>query len=188
MKIILASASPRRKQLLKQLGLEFAISPSKIEEKLNPRLKPRTQAEVLSLQKAEEVHSKNPDSLIISADTIVVLNEEILGKPKDEKDAKRMLKRLSGKTHRVVTGFTILGHKKKVVRSVETKVTFKKLNDKEVAKYILNEKPFDNAGSYRIQDLGAIFVEKIEGDYFNIVGLPLSTLARELKRFGVKIL
>lgn len=190
--IILASESPRRKKLLKQLGLEFKVIPSEIEEKLNARLQPRKQVEVLSLQKAEAVAAKVKikDVLIIGADTMVSINNEIIGKPKDVKDARQMLKKLSGKKHSVITAFTIIdkASKKTVTKSVETHVWFGKMNDVDIKHYILSEKPYDKAGGYGIQGLGAVFVERIDGEYSGTVGLPLYTLAKELKKFGVKIL
>lgn len=191
-KLILASASPRRKKLLKQIGLEFEILPTNIEEKLNPRLKPLHQVEALSLQKAEAaaLMLKTKGSVILAADSMVAIDNEIMGKPKDEKDAKRMLGKLSGTVHTIVTGFTLLDivTKRKVTRGVEIKVWFKKLSSQEIAAYIKKEKPFDKAGAYGIQDTAAIFVEKIEGDYPSAVGLPLFSLAKELKKFGIKVL
>ncbi len=194
--IVLASTSSRRKTLLKQLGLEFIVISSKVSEKLNPRLKPKGQAEALSLQKAMAVadiyrHTKNGGSpLIIGADTIVSIDDEILGKPKSAREAKRMLKKLSGKIHCVITGFTIIdmGSRKIVTKSIETVVHFKKLNVLEISEYIKKEKFLDIAGSYAIQGLGAVFVEKIDGDYFNVVGLPLHALTVELRKFGVEVL
>ncbi len=189
-KIILASTSPRRKRLMKQLGIEFTIIPSKVIEKFNPRLKPRRQAEELSLQKAEAVAGNYPDAIIIGADTLVALEDEVLGKPKDEKEAKRMLKKLSGTTHKVITGITIIdsSSRKTITKSVETSVTFRTLYPPEIASYIQTDKPFDKAGSYAIQDKGALFIERIEGDYFGTVGLPLFLLAKELKKLGISIL
>lgn len=189
-RIVLASASPRRKQLLKQLGLNFEIVASDLEEKLNPRLKPRTQAEALALQKAEAVAHQFADAIIIGADTIVALNDEVIGKPKDVADAKRILKKLRGRQHTVVTGFVLIDtlNKRKIVKSVETKVWFRKLSPQEIHNYIEREKPFDKSGSYAITQLAAIFIEKIEGDFSNVVGLPLFTLARELKKLGVEVL
>lgn len=191
-KLILASASPRRKKLLKQIGLEFEILPSNIEEKLNPRLKPLHQVESLSLQKAQATAAMKEakDSIVLAADSMVAIEDEIMGKPKDEKDAKRMLKKLSGKVHSVVTGFTLIDTttKKTVTGSAETKVWFKSLSAQEITSYVKKEKPFDKAGAYGVQELSAIFVEKIEGDYPAAVGLPLFALAKELKKFGIKVL
>ncbi|MBI5123383.1 septum formation inhibitor Maf [Candidatus Roizmanbacteria bacterium] len=189
-KIVLASASPRRKQLLKQLGLEFEVVTTDLEERLNPRLKPRHQVEELALQKAEAVASKFADAIIIGADTIVALNDEVIGKPKDVQDAKRILKKLRGRQHTVVTGFVLIDTlaKRTIVKSVETKVWFRKLLPQEISNYIEKEKPLDKAGAYAIQDLGALFIEKIEGDFFGAVGLPLFTLAKELKKLGIEVL
>ena len=192
--IILASTSPRRSTLLKQLGLKFTVVPSLIEEKFNPRLRPRGQAEALSLKKAQEVadkiSAKKAAAVIIAADTFISINDDVLGKPKDDRGARRMLRRLSGKKHSVITGFTIIDTvtKKSVSKSVETFVYFRKLSEKEICDYVKIEKLSDKAGSYAIQGIGAILVEKIEGDYFNIVGLPLNSLALELRKFGVEVL
>lgn len=188
--IILASASPRRKKLLKQLGLDFKVIPSEIDEKLNARLHPRKQVEVLSVQKAEAVAVKAKNALVIGADTMVAFDGEVIGKPKDEREARRMLKRLSGRKHSVITAFTIIDTvvKKSVTKSVETNVWFGKMNEADIKSYIAKDKPFDKAGAYGIQGLGAVFVERIDGEYSGAVGLPLYTLAKELKKFGVKIL
>ena len=188
--IILASSSPRRKQLLKQLGLDFKVIPSEIEEKLNPRLQPRKQVEVLSEQKAREVAAKAKNAIVIGVDTMVSYNNDVIGKPKDEKDAKRILKKLSGKQQSVITAFTIIDTttKKTVTKSVETKVWFRRISESEIRSYVAKEKPYDKAGAYGMQTLGAVFVEKIEGDFLGAVGLPLFTLAKELKKFGVNVL
>lgn len=187
--IILASASPRRKKLLKQLGIEFTIDASNIDEKLNPRYRPRKQIESLSLQKAQAVAPNYDDAVIIAADTMVALGDEMLGKPKDKKEAARMLRKLSGTQHVIITAFTVIDSKTKkvVTKSVETKVFFKKLSPKEIRQYIETKEPIDKAGAYAIQEKGALFIEKIEGDYFGAVGLPLFLLGKELKRFDIEI-
>jgi septum formation protein len=189
-KIILASQSPRRKQLLTQLDVQFTVVPSYIEEKMNARLKPRSQAENLSLQKATTVAQKYKDAIIIAADTLVVIDNEILGKPKDVTDAKRMLKKLSGKTHVVITGYTIIDTEtnKTITNSEESKVFMKKLSNKEIENYIKKENVFDKAGAYAIQGFGSLIIEKIEGDYSNVVGLPLFSMFHELKHFGISLL
>lgn len=189
-KIILASTSPRRKNLLKRLGIAFEVVASDIDEKLNPRLGPRHQVEALALQKAEAVAGKFEDAIIIAADTLVALGDEVMGKPKDENDAKRMLKKLRGRQHSIVTGFVLIdtAAKRTIVKSVETKVWFKKLSPQEIASYIEKDRPFDKAGGYALQDRGVTFVEKIEGDYAGGVGLPLFTLAKELKKLGIEVL
>lgn len=191
-KIILASASPRRKQLLKQIGLDFTVIPSAIEEKLNPRLKPLKQVEVLSAQKAQSVAETISDTntLIIASDTMVFVGDEMMGKPKDEKDALRMLRKLSDRMHSIVTGYTIIDTKtkKQINRAVETKIWFRKISPKERKNYLLKAKPWDKAGAYGIQDYAALFVDKIEGDYSSVLGLPLSFLAKDLKKFGIEVL
>jgi septum formation protein len=191
-KLILASASPRRKQLLKQIGLEFEVLASNVEEKLNPRLKSLHQVEALSLQKAEATAAMKEakGALVLAADTMVAIGDEILGKPKDEKDAKRMLRKLSGSVHTIVTGFTLLDTTtgKHVTRSVESKVWFKSLSAQEISAYVKTKEPMDKAGAYAIQEIGAIFIEKIEGDFLGAVGLPVFALAKELKKFGIQVL
>ncbi len=205
-KIILASSSSRRKSLLQQIGLSIEIEKPEIDEKLNPRLKPKGNAENLSLLKANAVYEKlklkrllNTENrirneekngyIIIAADTFIVFDGEIIGKPEDKKAAKKILLKLSGKSHTVVTGFTILdtSTKKTVTRSVNTKVFFRKLSLKEIDSYIKTGEPMNKAGGYGMQDLGAVFIERIEGEPFNIVGLPLQAITEELKKFGVKI-
>jgi septum formation protein len=188
--IILASTSPRRKQLLEQLGLPFTVVPSNVVEELNSHYPLEKQAEFLSLQKAQAVAAQYEDAIIIGADTIILFENELIGKPKDKKDAKKLLAKFSGKSHVIITGFTILDAKTKktITKSVKTKIWFRELEESEIDSYIEKEKPFDKAGAYALQDLGAIFIEKIEGDFFGGVGLPLFTLAKELKHFGVTIL
>jgi septum formation protein len=189
-KIVLASSSPRRKQLLKQIGLDFIVDASFVDEVLNPRLHPRKQVAVLSLQKAEEVAKRYADALIIAADTMVAIDDQLLGKPKDVKEAKRMLQRLSGRSHVVVTGFTVWDTKTKrrVTKSSEARVFFKKLSQREIDAYVRQENVLDKAGSYGVQGVGAVLIERIEGDYFTAVGLPLQLLYRELRKFGVEVL
>jgi septum formation protein len=189
-KIILASNSPRRKDLLKQIGLEFEIDPSNYQEDMTLKMEPRKLAEHLSLGKSEEVAKRHKDAIIISADTIIVIGGEIFGKPKTESRARYMLEKLSGNVHSVITGFTIIdtATNKKITKSVETKVYFRRISGEEIDAYIGTGEPLDKGGSYAIQGIAALFVEKIEGDYFNVVGLPIAVLASELKDFGVKIL
>ncbi|OGK29194.1 septum formation protein Maf [Candidatus Roizmanbacteria bacterium RIFCSPHIGHO2_02_FULL_40_9] len=185
--IILASASPRRKKLLEQIGLTFKVVKSNIKEALDVHIEPHTLAEKLSLQKAKDVAKKEKESLIIAADTLIVFEDEILGKPKNAIDARKILKMLSGNIHIVITGFTILDSSTGILitKSVETKVFMKEMTDEEIHRYIATGEPLDKAGAYGIQGKGAIFVEKIEGDYSNVVGLPLFELTKELKKFNV---
>ncbi len=188
--IILASASPRRKELLAKIGLKFEVEPSNDEEELSPGLEPYELAKSLSLKKAERVAKNHRNALVIAADTFVVLEGQILGKPKTESDARKMLSAISGRQHSVITGFTIIDTEshKVLSRSVATRVYIRKLTANEIDAYMQTKEPLDKAGAYAIQGLGSVIVEKIEGDYFNVVGLPLSALAEALKEFGVNIL
>lgn len=185
--LVLASGSARRKQLLEKFGIPCKVFPSNIDEKLNARLKPRAQAISLSEQKALAVAKHYKNAIVLAADTFVVINKEILGKPALEKEAKRTLKKLSGKTHTVITGFTIVdsGTGKKFSDAVETAVYMRRISEKEIDAYIKTGEPFDRAGAYGIQDKAAVFVEKIEGDFFNVVGLPIFAVCQMLKKFGV---
>lgn len=188
--IILASASPRRKDILEKTGLKFQVDAGAYEEDMGLDMEPHKLARFLSLEKASAVARKFTNGLIIAADTFIIFKGEVLGKPHTDKEAKRMLSLLNGKTHSVITGFTILdtGSNKKISRSVETKVSFKKLTENEIKAYIKSGEPLDKAGAYAIQGLGAVIVKYIEGDYFNVMGLPLSSLTEALKKFGVNVL
>lgn len=188
--LILASRSPRRKQLLNQIGLTFTVHPSEIEEILSIGLNPLQQVEELSRQKAEEVSKKFQNAIILAADTMVVAENEMLGKPQDAKEATKMLQKLSGKVHSIVTGFTLIDTdtKQVVTNSTETKVWFRKLTNEEISAYLEKDKPFDKAGAYAIQEVAAVFVEKTEGDYLGAIGLPVFLVAKELKKFGMSVL
>jgi len=188
--IILASSSPRRKELLENIGLKFKVEPSNYEEDIPPGLEPHELARKISLGKAKTVASKHQNAIVIAADTFVVLDNRILGKPHTEKEARKMLEALSGKSHSVITGFSILdtGNKKTISKSVETKIYFRKFTPAEIDAYVESKEPLDKAGAYAIQGLGAVLVERIEGDYFNVIGLPLSALTEALKEFGINIL
>lgn len=189
-KIVLASSSPRRKTLLAQIGLKFEIDPSNYEEDMTLDMKPVKLAEFLSLGKAEDVAKRHKNAVVISADTIVALDNEVFGKPHTPEKAKYMLQKMSGRAHSVITGFTIIDTEtgKKISKSIETKVYFKKLSKEEIDAYIATGEPLDKGGGYAIQGLAALFVEKIEGDYFNVVGLPILAVTEEFKAFGIKIL
>ena len=189
-KIILASASPRRKEIFKKTGLKFEVDESDCDEKVDPGLKPHELAQFLSRAKAKDVARRHRNALVIAADTIVIAGRKIFGKPGGEEKAREMLKTLSGKAHSVITGFTIIdtAGKKELSRSVETKVYVKRLGADEIEAYIRSGEPFGKAGAYGIQGLGAVIVKKIEGDFFNVMGLPLNALAESLKKFGVHVL
>lgn len=186
-KIILASASPRRKELLKLLELEFDVSPSDIDEDKVKGSTPKETVEKLSFKKASKVAEKFSDAIIIGADTIVVLEDLILGKPRDERDAEKILNSLSGKKHAVITAFTILDSRtgKKVTRSHMSNVYMRNLGSDEIKEYIASGEPMDKAGAYAIQGRAGLFVERIEGNYHSIVGLPLNLLKEELKQFNI---
>ena len=188
--IILASASPRRKVLLEKIGLIFEVEPSNYEEDMPLRLEPHEFARKISLEKAKIVASKHKNSIVIAADTFIVFGGQILGKPHTEKDAREMLEAISGKYHSVITGFSIIdtGKNKTLSKSVETKVYIRKLTLAEIDAYVKSREPLDKAGAYAIQGLGSVFVEKIDGDYYNVVGFPLSALTEALKEFGINIL
>ncbi len=188
--IILASASPRRRELLEKIGLKFEVAPSGDEEKIALGPEPLELAKRMSLAKAESVAQKYENAIIIAADTFVVFKNKILGKPHSEVEARKMLQTLSGKTHSVVTGFTIIDTEKHKIlsRAIKTRVFFRKLTTEEIDAYVRSGEPLDKAGAYAIQGLGALFVKKIEDDYFNVIGLPLSALTEALKEFGVNIL
>ncbi len=188
-KIILASASPRRKVLLEQLGLNFEVFPSDINEDFLIDKEPISLVEELSLKKAMQVSMKVQTGLILAADTIVVHRGTILGKPKNEVDARIILKRLSNDVHQVITGLALINASSKeiILTHAITQVFFKKLQKKMIEGYIATGEPMDKAGAYGIQGLGACFVDKIDGCYFNVVGLPISKLVDLLAYFDVDI-
>lgn len=191
-KIILASQSPRRRMLLENIGLKFTILVDDAEEKKNADWTPQETVLRLSAQKAENVarRIKEP-AIVIGADTVVAIEGEILGKPEDEAVAEKMLTQLSDRTHAVFTGVTVLdtAAEKRQCFYEETKVRFRPLSREEIRRYIASGEPMDKAGAYGIQNLGALFVEGIEGDYFNVVGLPVCRLASVLAaQFGVSVL
>jgi nucleoside triphosphate pyrophosphatase len=189
-KIVLASGSPRRKKLLEQIGLDFTVEVSNYHEKTESRMKPAEFVELQSLEKAKLVAAKHKGAIIIGADTVVVLEDEIIGKPKTKKEAKEILKKLSGKTHDVFTGYTVMDTDKNLKRigHVKTRVRFKKLSDEEISIYLKKEEVMDKAGAYGIQEKGVVFIDRIEGDYSNVVGLPIIKISEILKDFGINIL
>ena len=188
--IILASTSPRRRELLKLLGVQFFATASPFAEDMSLPLSPTELVKHLAQGKARAVADTYRKELVIGADTIVVLGKKILGKPHTPAAAKKMLMALSGKAHSVITGYCIIdcASGSKVVKAVETKLYFKKLSTAEIDNYVATGEPLDKAGAYAIQGLGAVFVKKIEGDFFSVVGLPLFSLVEDLKKFGVKVL
>lgn len=188
-KIVLASASPRRRALLSDLGLSFAVEPARFDESQVTDGDPVARAKALADGKALDVAGRHPDALVIGADTIVVIDGTILGKPEDEEDARRMLRLLSGRTHRVYTGVSLrhLASGRHALEVEATDVTFGPLTDEQIARYVATGEPMDKAGAYGIQGYGATLVRGIHGCYFNVVGLPLYRLARMLALFGVEV-
>jgi len=184
MNIILASASPRRKEILENTNVKFKIMASDIEELTLEGESPCQMVMRLAFEKGIDVASKQKSDLIISADTIVVLDNKVLGKPKDESEAKHMIESLSGKTHQVITGISLINleNNKKIIDYVVSNVKFKDLSEDDINDYISTNESLDKAGAYGIQGYGALLVEEIQGDYFNIVGLPISRLSDLLKK------
>jgi len=189
MGIILASGSPRRLELLKKAGIEdFRVIADTSDEIIIPGLSPEEQVIRLSLQKARNVAKlTGKDDTIIAADTLVYLGNEPLGKPESLSDAKMMLKKLSGKMHSVYTGITLLRRDKHISAAEKTDVYFREITDSEIKAYAETGEPMDKAGAYAVQGGAAIFTERIEGDYYNIMGLPLCRLSLMLKDFGVNL-
>lgn len=189
MSIILASQSPRRKELLTQMGLTFDILPAQGEEDADTSLPPAEYVKQLALQKAAEVAAKcNPEDLVIGADTIVVLDGKILGKPKNAAHAFKMLSNLSTRRHTVYTGLALIQGEKQMLGVEATQVRFCNLTEQEILSYISTGEPMDKAGAYGIQGRGALLVDSIQGDFYNVVGLPICRLGRMLAGFGIKVL
>ena len=186
MKIILASASPRRKVLLKELFPDFEVRPADIEEVTLAGETPIQSAERLAMEKALKARETSKEGFILAADTLVTINGLVFGKPKDPIEAEEMLKTLMGKTHSVITAFCILdaSNGKAVVRSVESRVTIKNLSQEEISAYIESKEPFDKAGAYAVQEKGGMFVEKVEGSYTNVVGLPMDEVRESFEKLG----
>ncbi|MCY8505710.1 Maf family protein [Bacillus atrophaeus] len=185
-RLILASQSPRRKELLNLLQLPYSIIVSQVEEKLNRNLSPEENVQWLAKQKAEAVAKDYPDAVVIGADTIVCVDGECLGKPQDKEDAADMLRRLSGRNHVVLTAVSIQSHDHSETFYETTEVTFWPLSEEDIWTYIETKEPMDKAGAYGIQGKGALFVKKIDGDYYSVVGLPISKTMRVLKDFDIE--
>lgn len=190
MPIILASASPRRREILTNLGLSFQIQASQVEEKFLEDMEPGVLAQETALAKARDVAKNFNSGLVIGADTIVVLNDQILGKPASVEEAQAMLQALNGKEHLVISGLAVVDVQEQEETAIHeiTKVWFRQLDDEEIQNYVATGEPMDKAGAYGIQDKGSLLVAKIEGCYFNVVGLPLSRLYLLLKQKGIKML
>ena len=188
MDIVLASGSPRRRELLETMGLEFSVVPAKGEEIAPEGAGPAETVMALSKAKAAEVAKSRPGALVIAADTVVWAEGRILGKPKDEAEARAMLHMLSDNTHEVYTGVTLMLGEKEAAGAECTKVFFRRLTDEEIDRYVSTGEPMDKAGAYGVQGKGALLVERLEGDFFNVMGLPVLRLSRMLLRFGICLL
>ena len=188
MNIVLASKSPRRKELLSLLDLDFKIITADIDETMDSTLPVSDEVARLSFDKAAAIKPQvSDDTIIISADTVVELDGVVMGKPKNKDDAFKMLKSLSGNTHNVLSGVTVMQGEKHVSKTVVTQVNFRDISDDEINAYIETLEPMDKAGSYGIQGRGSKFVSGIVGDYFNVVGLPVCELSLMLKEFDINI-
>jgi septum formation protein len=185
--VILASSSPRRQQLVRQMGAEFIVIAPDIDEEKQPGERPDALVERLALGKALAVDHGRTSGVVLGSDTIVVLDGDILNKPKDRDDAAGMLRRLSGRTHTVYTGFALVdaASGERYVGHERTEVTFRALEEEEIAHYVASGSPLDKAGAYGIQDdFGAVFIERIVGDYYTVVGLPLAKIYVALREMG----
>jgi len=185
-RVVLASGSPRRHDLLNLVGISHEVRPANIDETMRPREKPQRHAERLAREKASVVATRDQNLITIGADTIVVVNRKVLGKPTDADHAAAMLRQLSGRQHTVITAVAVSRGKKLRSAVEEVRVKFRKLRDDEIAAYIATREPLDKAGAYGIQGFGATIVECVEGDYFAVMGLPLARLVGLLRDVGVR--
>lgn len=186
--IILASTSPRRRELLERACIKFTVESPEIEEDMNQNVSPSQLVKNLALAKASAVAKKHPKAIVIAADTIVALGGKRWSKPKNETEAQRMLRALSGKSHDVWTAFCIIDtkNKKRIVRAAKTRLSIRKLSPQEIDRYIATGEPLDGAGGYKMQETGGFVIGTIKGDYTNVLGLPLGALLKELKALGVR--
>ena len=184
MRLILASGSPRRKEILSYLNIPFEVIVSSFEEKIDENKSLEEEIKRLSIGKATTVFKGNKDAIVIGADTIVTINSKVLGKPKDKEDAYQMLKLLSGNKHTVITGVTIISKEKADTFASLSDVYFNRLTDEEIKGYIATNEPMDKAGAYAIQGVGSKFINKIDGDYYAIMGLPINEIYKRLKAFN----
>jgi len=188
--IVLASSSPRRKKLLKALDCHFQVIPSNIEEKIDPSLSAKENALKIARLKALDVGQKIGEGIVVAADTLVTLEGEIFPKPKNKNEARKMLRKMSAKEHQVITGLVVFNPKKKKLlkKAVVTKVKLIPLSEEIIEDYLKTEEFQDKAGSYAIQGKGALLIDSIKGDYYNVIGLPLSVLNKLLGKFGISLL
>ena len=187
MELILASASPRRSELMSRMGLEFVVRTASCDETLDPFAAPEDEAARLSLMKAQAVLPRcKADDVIVAADTIVVCDSLMMGKPRSESEAFSMLQRLSGREHQVMTGLTVLSARHKETVTVTTGVRMRELSEAEIRAYIATGEPMGKAGAYAVQGLASMFIMGIDGDYYNVMGLPVCTLTTILRKCGIQ--
>ncbi|MDD6466819.1 MAG: Maf family protein [Erysipelotrichaceae bacterium] len=182
--LILASASLRRQELLQLCHVPFTIEVSQIQEVIDPTLPLEQAIEQVAYQKAADVFQRNPEALVLGSDTIVVIDDQILGKPKDKEDARRMMNLLSGRTHQVITGVCLLSQEERRLFHQVAEVTFVKMSQEEIEHYISLDEPYDKAGGYALQGEAAIYISSIKGDYYSIVGLPVQLVYQHLKEIN----
>jgi septum formation protein len=187
--IVLASSSPRRRQLLEKTGICFTVDTAEIEEDKYDGGDPADLVKSISFSKAKAASLRHKDKIVIAADTVGYLDGRLLGKPHSSENARDMLAMMSDRYHDVITGFTILdtGSGATISRAVVTRVRFKKLSQSQIDDYVLSGEPLDKAGAYAIQGLGSALVDRVEGDYCNVIGLPVSALTEELAKFGIQV-
>ena len=187
MRVILASQSPRRRELLGLFHIPFTVHAADIDETMDPAVAPASEVARVSLAKAEAI-PRQPEDVVIAADTIVVLEEQVLGKPADKEDAVRMLTALSGRDHQVMTGLAVLRGDRKFVHTEITDIHFRALSEREIRDYVATGEPMDKAGAYGIQGGAALFAEKMHGDYYNVMGLPVCRLWQILAQAAPELL
>ena len=182
---MLASASPRRQELLKKAGIQFVVRPADIPEVPAPGESPLAFGERMAREKARVVHQSIPNAIVLAADTVVAVDQQIFGKPENLDDAVRMLRLLSGRIHCVITSVCLKGHNFEDVRSENTTVEFAAITDYEIREYVRSGEPMDKAGAYAVQGMASRWITKVDGDYYNVVGLPVDLVWRMLREYGV---
>ncbi len=185
--LVLASASPRRQELLRNAGIAFAVQPAHIPEDPLPGEQARECAERLAREKAKAIATQRPQDIVLGADTVVVIDGQILGKPADAADSARMLRMLSGREHQVITGVALVASGQLLVASETTSVTMSEITEQEIADYVATGEPVDKAGAYAIQGIASRWIPRIEGDYGNVVGLPVALVWRMLRQAGLAL-
>ncbi len=185
--VILASASPRRIELIKKITDDFTVIPSSADESINKEVPVEEIPIILACRKASDIAKGHNDAAVIGCDTVVIANNEVLGKPKDKEDARRMITALSGISHKVITGVALISGKNIISFAETTEVRFRHITEEEIEEYISCDEPYDKAGGYAVQGIAGKFVEELIGDYYNVVGFPVSRIREALKNIGIKV-